>query len=132
MRIPTSVRMVAEVIGLDAAVRLIPLTGKNNAIYVPANPVKPGHRLSAVLEPDELRKLQRHFGGELMNYVDERGAQKIALANRRRAQIIALSRRGTMSKAEIAREVGCARSLVVKVLKAHTRRQEAANQEGGS
>lgn len=108
--------MVADVIGMEAAVRLIPLTGKNNAIYVPCRPVRPGHRLAQVLRPDELRKLQQHFGGELMSYVDERGAHKIANANRRRARILTLARRGLPPSA-IAADVGCSRWFASKTIR---------------
>ena len=43
MRVPNTVRTVAEVIGMDAAVRLLAAPGKNQCVYIPQH-IKPGHR----------------------------------------------------------------------------------------
>lgn len=53
---------------MDAAVRLASVAYDNRQIYVPAGNVRPDHRLARVLAPDELRTLQRHFGGELLPF----------------------------------------------------------------
>jgi hypothetical protein len=82
MRIPQNVRSVAEVIGMDAAVRLIGASYPNRQLYIPARQ-QPGHRLASVLQPAELSALQRTFGGELLSYPSARGLKRRIKAQRK-------------------------------------------------
>ena len=82
MRVPLTVRTVAEVIGMDAAVRLLQAPGKNECVYIPQR-IKPGHRLTTILQPSELTALQRTFGGELLPYPSARGMRRRRAAERK-------------------------------------------------
>jgi hypothetical protein len=82
MRIPHTVRTVADVIGMDAAVRLIKVSYDNRQLYVPARDIA-NHRLSTVLQPDELTALRRTFGGELLPYPSARGIMRRRKAQRK-------------------------------------------------
>ena len=101
MRIPHTVRTVADVIGMDAAVRLAATAYSNRQVYVPAGDVGPDHRLYRVLMPAELRNLQRHFGGELLPFPTLRGAKRQRIAERKADAIRADIAKG-MTTAEIA------------------------------
>lgn len=83
MRVPSSVRSVAEVIGMDAAVRLMRASYDNRQVYVPASDIQPGHRLHEVLKPDEVTALRRTFGGELLPYPSAKGVKRRIAAERR-------------------------------------------------
>jgi hypothetical protein len=96
MRIPPSVRNVAEVIGMEGAVRLMQVTKSNRQIYIPAKEVG-AHHLSSVLRPDEIRLLCREFGGSLMHYPSGRSMKR---------------RRATQIKAQaIMKDVSAGRKL---------------------
>lgn len=83
MRVPSSVRSVAEVIGMDAAVRLMRAAYDNRQVYVPASDIQPGHRLHEVLKPDEVTALRRTFGGELLPYPSAKGVKRRIAAERK-------------------------------------------------
>jgi hypothetical protein len=104
MRVPPSVRSVADVIGLDAAVRLMRATYENRQVYVPARDVK-DHRLSGILHPDEFKALKRVFGGELLPYPSARGVKR-KIAAERKAQAILSDIEQGMSSKEIAAKQG--------------------------
>jgi hypothetical protein len=108
--------MVADVIGMDAAVRLTQAAYGNNQLYVPARDIGPGHRLARALKPDELRTLQRHFGGELLPYATARGARRTVKAERKRRRILELHGQA-LSVAAIAREVCCSEWYARRVLR---------------
>jgi hypothetical protein len=77
--LPSSVQEIAEVIGRDAALRLVgalprcsqrdrryPNAASSRVImYVPKR-VEPGHRLVQILGHDTARRLVHHFGGEVL------------------------------------------------------------------
>jgi hypothetical protein len=103
MRVPHTVRTVADVIGLEAAVRLSGAAYANRQVYVPAGVVKPDHRLARVLAPDELRKLQRHFGGELLPFPTLRRAKRQRMTERK-AKAIRADIKAGLPSVEIARK----------------------------
>jgi hypothetical protein len=113
MRIPPNVRSVAEVIGMDAAVRLIGQSYPNRQIYVPARE-HPGHRLSSVLAPHELTALQRTFGGELLTYPSARGIKRRIKAERK-AQAIREDIGNGLATIEIAAKHGVSDSYVRRI-----------------
>ena len=87
MRIPSTVRTVADVIGLAAAVRLMQVTyrppnGQGGSLYIPARET-PGHKLATVLQPSEMRAITRAFGGELLSYPSARGMKRKIKAERK-------------------------------------------------
>lgn len=106
MRIPSTVRMVAEVIGMDAAVRLMQASYPNGQVYVPAGNISPQHRLATFLQPDELTRLQRHFAGELIPYATARGAKRAVRAERRRKRMVEMLDQG-LTPRQIAQALGC-------------------------
>ena len=105
MRIPRTVKTVAEVIGMDAAIRLAQVS-RNNQVYVPATRLRPDHPLTSVLQPGELQALQRHFGGELMSYASASGLRRKVATDRRRQAIVQGLQAG-LSHHEIADRVRC-------------------------
>ena len=113
MRVPLSVRTVAEVIGMDAAVRLMRASYSNRQVYIPARDMQ-GHRLAEVLAPDELRALRRHFGGELLAYPRASAIKRRLAAQRRKASILADLQAGLPTQ-EIARKHGCTTRWVIYV-----------------
>lgn len=115
MRVPSTVRTVAEVIGMDAAVRLMQVTGRNDSVYVPAREIPQGHRLLSALSLDEARKLQQHFGGELLPYAKRQGARRKRQAEIRASAIKAMHERGR-SSADIAASLGCSVRYVRRVI----------------
>lgn len=104
MRIPSSVRTVADVIGLDAAVRLMrvaysPPNGQGSTLYIPSRET-PRHRLTTVLQPSEYRAITRAFGGELLSYPSARGMKRKIKAERK-AEAIKRDITSGLSTAEI-------------------------------
>ena len=116
MRVPSSVRSVAEVIGMDAAFRLMRATGSNYAVYIPAGSIPPSHRLASILKPEELRGLQLHFGGELLPYARLIGQTKARQAELRVMRIRAMHAQGQAISA-IAQDVGCSWHYVRRVIR---------------
>jgi transposase-like protein len=120
MRVPHSVRSVAEAIGLDAAVRLMrasyksPHTDGGGKVYVPASDIPPGHRLHEVLTADELTALRRTFGGELLPYPSSRGVKR-RIAAERRARAILLDIQAGVSSSEIAAKHGVSSQYVRRI-----------------
>jgi hypothetical protein len=110
MRVPSSVRTVAEVIGMDAAVRLMRATYGNRQVYVPARDIS-DHRLASVLRPDELSALRRTFGGELLPYPSARGTKRRIEAERR-TQAIQQDIEANMPTREIAAKHGVSERYV--------------------
>jgi len=100
MRIPPSVRSVADVIGMEGAVRLMQATTSNRQIYIPAKEVG-AHHLASVLRPDELRMLCREFGGSLMHYPSAR-SMKRRRATQIKAQAIMQDLRAGRKLSEVA------------------------------
>lgn len=106
MRVPHSVRSVAQVIGMDAAVRLMqasyksPHTDGGGKLYIPARDIA-DHRLTRVLQPDEMTALRRTFGGELLPYPSARGMKR-KIAAERRARAILLDIQAGVPTSEIA------------------------------
>lgn len=113
MRVPHTVRTVAEVIGMDAAVRLLQAPGKNECVYIPQR-IKPGHRLTTILQPDELTALQRTFGGELLPYPSARGMRRRRAAERK-AQAIQQDVSDGISASEIAAKHGVSERYVRRI-----------------
>jgi hypothetical protein len=100
MRVPHNVRTVAEIIGMDAAVRLMRATSPNRLVYIPARDIA-NHPLSRVLQPSELKALRRTFGGELLPYPSGRGIKR-RLAAQRKAEAILAAIASGLCTAEIA------------------------------
>lgn len=100
MRVPHNVRTVAEIIGMDAAVRLMRATSPNRQVYIPARDIA-NHPLLRVLQPSELTALRRTFGGELLPYPSGRGLKR-RLAAQRKAEAIMTEINAGLSTAEIA------------------------------
>jgi hypothetical protein len=106
MRVPLTVRTVADVIGMDAAVRLMqvaytsPHTDGGSKLYVPAREIA-GHRLARVLQPHELKAITRAFGGELLSYPSARGIKR-RIAAQRKAEAIMTEINAGLSTVEIA------------------------------
>lgn len=67
--LPDSVQMVADVIGEDAALKLVeqwpPTPGHCVSIYVPAR-IPDAHRLVDIIGMEQARTLSRHFAGEVL------------------------------------------------------------------
>lgn len=103
MRVPHTIRTVADVIGMDAAVRLAGAAYDNRLVYVPAGNVGPEHRLSRVLKPDEVRTLQKHFGGELLPFPTLRQAKRQRMTERK-AKAIRADIKAGLPSVEIARK----------------------------
>lgn len=101
MRVPNTVRNVADVIGMEAAVRLAGAAYSNRQVYVPAGNVGPEHRLLRVLNHSEVRTLQNHFGGVLLPFPTLRRAKRQRIAERKADAIQSDIAKG-MSTAEIA------------------------------
>lgn len=105
MRIPLTVRTVADVIGMDAAVRLMqvaytpPRSDGGSKLYVPAREIA-DHKLATVLQPSELRAITRAFGGELLSYPSARGVKR-RIAAERKAKAIRDDIASGLSTAEI-------------------------------
>lgn len=116
MRVPPSVRMVADIIGLEAAVRLTQAVGRNSAVYVPSSPIAPDHRLARILQPRELSALQSHYGGDFIPLPSARGIKRKVKAERRRLRILELSGEG-MTPSAVALAVGCSRQYAERVIK---------------
>ncbi len=113
MRVPHTVRTVAEVIGMPGAVRLMQASNDWRYIYVPAK-AGPGHKLASVLNPDELTALQRTFGGELLPYPSARGIRRKRAAERK-AQAIQQDITAGMTACEIAAKRGVSERYVRRI-----------------
>lgn len=113
MRVPLTVRTVAEVIGMPGAVRLLQAPGKNESVYVPQR-IKPDHRLASILQPDELTALQRTFGGELLPYPSARGMRRRRAAERK-AQAIQQDITAGLTTSEIAAKHDVSESYVRRI-----------------
>lgn len=98
---------------MDAAVRLLQAPGKNACVYVPQR-IKPGHRLTTILQPDELTALQRTFGGELLPYPSARGVRRRRAAERR-AQAIQQGIIAGLTTSEIAAAHGVSERYVRRI-----------------
>ena len=113
MRVPNTVRTVAEVIGMDAAVRLLAAPGKNQCVYIPQH-IKPAHRLTTILREPELKAMQRMFGGELLPYPSARGVKRRIKAERK-AQAIRSAIAEGLTTAEIAAKHGVSERFVRRI-----------------
>lgn len=113
MRVPHTVRTVAEVIGMPGAVRLLAAPGKNECVYIPQR-LTPGHRLTTLLEPAELTALQRTFGGELLPYPSARWIKR-RIAAERKAQAIRADIAAGLTTAEIATKHGVSGQYVRRI-----------------
>lgn len=115
MRVPHTVRTVADVIGLEAAVRLSAAAYSNRQVYVPAGVVKPDHRLARVLAPDELRKLQRHFGGELLPFPTLKRAKRERASEIKQLAIMHDMQTSGLTQSAIARKHGVTKQWVARI-----------------
>jgi hypothetical protein len=119
MRIPRTVRTVADVIGLPAAVRLMRVAYKSphsdggSKLYVPSSGTL-DHRLTSVLQPDEFKALTRTFGGELLSYPSARGMRRRIKAERKAEAIREDIAKG-LPTAEIARKHGVSDKYVYRI-----------------
>jgi hypothetical protein len=114
MRVPLTVRTVAEVIGMPGAVRLLQAPGKNESVYVPQQRIKPDHRLASILQPHELTALQRTFGGELLPYPSARGMRRRRAAERK-AHAIQQDITAGLTTSEIAAKHDVSESYVRRI-----------------
>lgn len=101
MRVPRTIRTVADVIGLDAAVRLTSAAYDNRQVYVPAGTISSDHRILRALTRSEARTLQIHFGGEILPFPTLRMAKRQRIAERK-ADAIRADINAGMTSAEIA------------------------------
>lgn len=115
MRVPHTIRTVADVIGMEAAVRLARAAYSNRQVYVPAGRIGPEHRISRVLMPDEVRSLQNHFGGELLPFPTLRGAKRDRASQLKQREIAADIKAGAMTHSAIARKHGVSKQWVHRV-----------------
>ena len=119
MRIPLTVRTVADVIGMDAAVRLMqvaytpPHSDGGSKLYVPAREIA-DHKLARVLEPHELKAITRAFGGELLSYPSARGMKR-RIAAERKAKAIRDDIASRLSTAEIATKYAVSAQYVRRI-----------------
>jgi hypothetical protein len=121
--VPASVSAVAEIIGLDAALRLAdglpPMPSKPwmGHAYVPQpDRLHPEHVLVAVLGDDDARALAAAFAGEILHLSKCRSLSRAA----RNRRIDELRAQGLRAR-EIAAEIGASAEVVKKVLQARRR-----------
>lgn len=119
MRVPLTVRTVADVIGMDAAVRLMqvaytsPHSDGGSKLYVPAREIA-DHKLATVLQPSELRAITRAFGGELLSYPSARGMKR-RIAAERKAKAIRDDIAQGLSTADIVAKHGVSAQYVRRI-----------------
>lgn len=119
MRIPQNVRAVANLIGMESAVRLIHATHSNGAIYIPHGDkpslLRSSRQIKDLIPAADVAVLQREYGGELLAYPTRKGAQRMAASMRKVQRIKSMA--AHHSAAFIAQSIPCSERYVRRVLK---------------
>lgn len=120
MKLPESVQDIADVIGEDAALKLVeslPQCGKRpwrRMLYVPKR-LQPDHKLVAALGWNDAVKMVRYFGGEILQVA----ACQAIKREQQYARIHDMTAQG-VNKKEVARREGITLRMVNWVLKEKT------------
>jgi DNA-directed RNA polymerase specialized sigma24 family protein len=110
--LPESVRELSELVGLNAALKLVDRWGGQIALYVPQR-VDQDHPLAQTLGLEAAQALSRHYGGDYL-----RNIPRAARAMRAARDKAVLKRRGEgASPARIAQEFGLTERWVWELLR---------------